>query len=85
MVYFYKKFDLGYTKLLVGTGYTYKEVEIVDLESSISNCSNLKDFPESTNSAVGGLEFNENPIICGGAYKQECFSWQDSTWQVYEP
>jgi hypothetical protein len=55
------------------------------LESSLSNCSNLKDFPESTYAAIGGLEFNDNPVICGGVYKQECFSWQDSTWQVYEP
>jgi len=59
------------------------------LESSLSNCSNLKDFPESTYTAIGGLDFNDNPVICGGYtspnYKRECFTWLDSAWQVYEP
>ena len=34
----------------------------------------------------------DNPVICGGSeslssdeYKQECFSWRDSTWQVFFP
>jgi len=55
------------------------------LESSLSNCSNLKDFPASTYGAISGLDFNDNPVICGGAYTQECLSWQDSIWQNYEP
>ena len=82
-------FYLGHTKLLVGVGITESgkgtEVEIIDLETSLSNCSNLKDFPQSTYRAIGGLEFNDNPVICGGVYTQECFSLQDSAWQVYEP
>ena len=59
------------------------------MESSASNCSNLKNFPESTSTAIGGLEFNDNPVICGGftypETKKECFSWLDSTWQVFKP
>jgi len=51
----------------------------------LSNCSNLKDFPASTYGAISGLDFNDNPVICGGAYTQECLSWQDSIWQNYEP
>ncbi len=86
-----KFYDIGYTKLLVGGGDTQGgtdgaiKIEIVDLESSTSNCSSLEDFPEPTNGAIGGLEFDDNPVICGGAYKQECFSWRDSAWQVFHP
>jgi len=33
----------------------------------------------------GGLDFNDNPLICGGWYVQECFSWSGSEWQVSSP
>jgi len=87
-----KLYFVGYKKLLVGAGETESakdiEVEIIDLESSSSNCSNLKDFPKATHGAISGLDFNDNPVICGGygnRYKQECFSWSDSSWQVSSP
>ncbi len=77
----------------MGVGFTLdgkrNSIEIIDLESSTSVCSNLKDFPEPTHGAIGGLAFNNNPLICGG-YKtdgiaEDCFSWQNSGWQVFEP
>lgn len=84
----YEKNYLGYTKLLVGVGATisgkYTNVELIDLESSASNCSSLKDFPQYTAGAIGGLDFSDSPVICGGGYKQECFSWQDSAWQIFD-
>ncbi len=83
-------FSLGFTKLLVAVGKTESgknnEVEIIDLETSLSNCSSLEDFPLPTYAAIGGLEFNNNPAICGGRrsynnYSRECFSWRDSSWE----
>ena len=78
----------GYTKLLVGLGFTESiinvDIEIIDLESSASNCSNLENFTEPTFAPFGGLEFNDNPFICGG-YSNDCFHWQDSALQVFEP
>jgi hypothetical protein len=80
----------GFTKLLVGVGATKsgknREVEIIDLESSLSYCSNLDNFPEPTIWGIGGLEFNDNPIICGGRrsydnYTRECYSWRESAWE----
>jgi hypothetical protein len=83
--------SLGFTKLLVGVGRTEggkltAEVEIIDLESSLSNCSNLEDFPWPIDMAVGGLEFNDNPIICGGLLSngnstRDCYSWRESAWE----
>jgi hypothetical protein len=35
--------------------------------------------------AFGGLDFNNNPLICGGASHQECFSWSGLDWQVASP
>jgi hypothetical protein len=80
------KLILDYTKILVGIG-TIKsgeknEVEIIDLEWSASHCSNLEDFPGDIGE-MGGLEFSNNPLICGGYQQNKCFSWKDSAWQVF--
>ena len=74
--------------MLVGVGYPSTEIEIIDLESSASTCSNLKDFPEETIGPIGGLELDNNPVICGGfdssgMPKQDCFSWKDSEKRGY--
>ena len=47
---------------------------------------NLEDFPQPSATGIGGLEFNNNPLICGGynekyEYQRECFSWRESVWQ----
>lgn len=81
---------------MVGVGRSennkWTEVEIVDLESSATNCLSLEDFPKPRYGAIGGLDFNDNPLICGGLEsndikdsKQDCFSWRDSAWQVFSP
>ena len=56
--------------MLVGTGYTFngltQTVEVIDLESPPKTCSNLPDFPIGVLGTVGGLDFQERPMICGG-------------------
>ncbi len=87
----------GYTKLLVGVGSTEEsekrtEVEIIDLETSSSSCSDLRNFSHAAITAIGGLEFNNNPFICGGYFKKyyflddpqyKCLSWSNSAWQDF--
>ena len=62
-------------------------VEIIDLESSASSCANLGDFPKSRYTSIGGLDFNDNPMLCAGMEfldaKGDCFTWKDSSWQAY--
>jgi hypothetical protein len=84
-------FYIGYTKLFVGVGFTagITNVETINLETKVSNCSNLKSFPDYLVGAIGGLEFSDNPFICGGCvlseYKQNCFALQNSAWEVFYP
>ena len=62
-------------------------VEIIDLESSASSCANLGDFPKSRYTSIGGLDFNDNPMLCAGYEfldaKEDCFTWKDSSWQTF--
>ena len=54
-------------------------MEIVDLESSAAQCNNLTDLPSLGYPAVGGLGFNDNPLICD---HKSCFSMENSAWQA---
>ena len=54
------------TKLLVATGRSLANVEIVDLSSEGGNCQDLADFPLNLESAMGGYFDLTTPIICGG-------------------
>jgi hypothetical protein len=72
----------------VACGYTDSQdmtVEIIDLEQPASTCENLANFPYSRHSSIGGLDFDDNPLICSG-YEfldtpQDCLTWRDSSWQ----
>lgn len=62
------------------------EVEIIDLKSSASSSSYLNGFPVTGMSgAIGGLDFNDDPLICGGGDEPKCFTWRNSSWQISSP
>jgi hypothetical protein len=44
----------------------FDDIEIADLHSNQTICENLPNFPLPTAGAVGGLDFNDKPLICGG-------------------
>ncbi len=80
--------NTGYTKLLVAVGITesenHNEVEIIDLESSNSNCLNLKDYPHPTVGAVGNLDLFGSPVICGGTNRgRDCYLYAGSNWNIF--
>jgi hypothetical protein len=75
----------GLTKLLVGAGATKNTspatTEIIDLESETSVCRNFGSLL-STMGAVGGLGFDDKPLICGGLTgTNRCHSWDNSDWK----
>ncbi len=59
--------------------------EVIDLESPITTCKTLPNFPLNVSGAFGGLGFEDNPIICGGSdtstsYSNKCYSLKASEW-----
>jgi hypothetical protein len=80
----------GMTKLLVGLGdvvgtQTSDTIEIIDLESSTRTFNSLPNFPSKLEVAIGGLGFQEKPIICGGqnskwVHSNKCFSLEGNEW-----
>ena len=88
-----KSFSLGYTKLLVGVGKglsgRLNSIEIIDLGSSSSSCQDLTHFPRSVHGAIGGLNPNRHPIICGGyssddySFSSACSSYEDGVWNSF--
>ena len=41
-------------------------VEIIDLETTKSNCPNFPALPQAVFGAAGAFVDNANPIVCGG-------------------
>ena len=77
------------TKLLVGLGNAVpgvtKNIEIIDLELATTTCNILPDFPMNLIGSIGGLGFEDKPIICGGSdetssYINKCYSLNESEW-----
>ncbi len=67
-----------YNKILVIGGFgdsdiDTSDVEIVDLESSKSNCQKLPVFPYVTHSGVAGIDLIGQPFACRG-HGQQCFA-----------
>jgi hypothetical protein len=65
-----------FSKLLICGGVTnyYADTsEAYDLKSISSSCKPVTNLPMRIASAVGGLGFNKNPVICGG-WQNEVFS-----------
>ena len=80
-------FITGYTKLLVGIGYTNiqfsDEVEVIDLASEETSCQILPKFPLRIEGGFGGLDFQDDPIIWGGRqpeHSDECYSYKNNKW-----
>ncbi len=74
----------GFSKLIVCGGYDIDTCEVINLESSATTCKNLPNFPATFYGAIGGLGFNENPIICGGnqnnTFSNRCYSLENNEW-----
>jgi len=66
------------TKMLVALGQTSRgdtdSVELIDLDSATGNdiCEKFPDFPVVTKSPGIELDFQGNPIICGGGTPSRC-------------
>jgi len=84
---------LGFSKILVGTGKTLNvttdDIEVIDLESSSTTCTNLPAFPSQIRGGIGGLQ-GEEPLICGGFdsglgnYTNKCYLLRNGSWiQTY--
>jgi len=75
----------GFTKILVGLGYTANgetdNFEIIDLSMPSSTCQNLPNFPHKTLGPVGELIQQDYPLICGGFNIKQCYSYKDGSWQ----
>ena len=75
-------FLLGLTKMLVALGQTSRgdtdSVELIDLESAAGNdiCEKFPDFPVVTKSPGIELDFQSNPIVCGGGTPSRCQSFK---------
>jgi hypothetical protein len=77
------------TKLLVGLGFTSdgitNTIEIVNIESTLTTCKNLINFPLELPGSFGGLGFLDKPLICGGRDQEQniskkCFSLEGTEW-----
>ncbi len=76
----------GFSKLLIcgGNNPGIDTCEVINLESSATTCKDLPNFPATFYGAIGGLGFNENPIICGGNhdnnFSNRCYSLENKEW-----
>ena len=81
----------GYTKILVALGVVKPggnittetdSVEIIDLESTLTSCQPLPNYPNKVYGPIGGLGFSEEPLICGGQPSiSYCYYYQNNTWK----
>ena len=68
------------------TGSALNSVEIIDLLSTVTQCPNFPNFPRSTYFANGGLDNNDNPIVCGGQPStNDCQSFVNGRWVSIQP
>ncbi len=76
----------GSSKLLICGGYSPSTdtCEVINLASSASTCQNPPNFPATVYTAIGGLGFKGNPLVCGGnqdaAYSNKCYSLEKNEW-----
>ncbi len=58
--------------------------EVINLASSASTCKNPPNFPAKVSSAIGGLGFKGNPILCGGyqndVLTNKCYTLENNDW-----
>jgi N-acetylneuraminic acid mutarotase len=76
----------GFSKLLIcGGASPYTDTwEVINLASSASTCQNPPNFLATVHSAIGGLVFKGNPILCGGVQSRsrskKCYSLENNEW-----
>ncbi len=74
----------GFSKLLICGGGNTDTCEVINLTSSASTCKNPPNFPATVFTAIGGLGFKGNPILCGGyqngSYSNKCYSLENNEW-----
>ena len=79
----------GFSKVMLTTGFTQSSlnsVEIIDLLSTVTHCPNFPNFPRSTYFANGGLDNNDNTIVCGGKPDtNDCQSFVNGSWVSIQP
>ena len=77
---------VGLGQLLSGNT---KSVEIIDLETSSSTCSDLPNFPTFGRDSVFGLNFQDQPMMCGGTdilvNDTDCFHFDNGQWTPSQP
>jgi len=75
---------------LISSGNTATEitndVEVIDLDSSETNCGKLKMFPSFISGPIGGLDLERRPLICGGydffdETNKNCFFYHEGDWK----
>jgi hypothetical protein len=74
----------AFSNLLICGGAITGTCEVIKLKSPETICKNPPNFPVKVFRAIGGLAFNENPIICGGEQNgtrsNRCYSLENNTW-----
>ncbi len=64
---------------------TTDDIEVIDLESSSTTCTNLPALPSQIQGGIGGLQ-GEEPLICGGFdlvlgnYTNKCYILRNDSW-----
>ena len=61
-----------------------RKTEIVDVANGLT-CSDMADFPEELNGAVGA-NLGGTPVVCGGrgsSYTEKCFRFKNSVWEEF--
>ena len=77
---------LDFSKILICGGYNpdIGTCEVIDLESTSTTCKSPANLPAKVYATIGGLQFNENPIICGGRQNNissnRCYSLENNNW-----
>jgi hypothetical protein len=76
----------GNAKLLICGGYhpDIDTCEVINLGSSVMTCKKPPNFPATIFGSIGGLDFKNKPIICGGIqngdFSNRCYSLNNNVW-----
>jgi hypothetical protein len=78
------------SKLLIGLGREEgggqtDTIEVIELKSDFPICKNLPNFPVALYGSIGGLGYQDTPLICGGRnydgyHSRGCYSLEGNEW-----
>ena len=81
--------------MAVGLGFSSSfgmssKVEIIDIENPSNVCSQLQNYPLAIESAMGSLNSDGKPLICGGCTStttlcSTCYTYENDTWIMFTP